>query len=60
MECGDNGERNFRDKKHRHDDDQHQGGAVLVIGSLRLLIALVEELLSFLLRQSHRAEQKNI
>jgi hypothetical protein len=60
MKCGYYRQRNFYDQKNRHDNYQHECGAILIVGSLRLLVAFVEKLLSFLLCQSHRPEQENV
>jgi hypothetical protein len=60
MKRRNDGQRYLDNEKYAHDNYQHECRAVLVVGSFGLLVALVKELLPFLLCEAHRSEQQDV
>lgn len=57
MECRYDCQWYFNNKKHRHNNNKHEGCAILIVSALRFFTAFIEELLSFLLGYSHGTKQ---
>lgn len=62
VQHGEHGERDLDDEEARHDDDEHERGAVRVaqLAALARLPVLLEQLVPLLLGPSQRAEQQHV